>query len=76
MWMGLKSTIPFFLSFKIRFWCSILGNRHLYEYCDCSEQCTGSTGANECKAIDGIKMCYCSDDRGIFEGACLKGNDG
>lgn len=31
-----------------------------------------NTGANECKAIDGIKMCYCSDDRGIFEGACLK----
>lgn len=50
-------------------------NRRLYESCELSNQCTGSHGANECKVIAGVKMCYCPKNTNIFEGKCLKGNN-
>lgn len=48
-------------------------NRRLHESCDWSEQCTGSTGANECKYKYGVKICLCPEGRDIFNGMCLKG---
>lgn len=49
---------------------------HLFESCDWSEQCTKSHGANECKVVEGQKICYCPDGKAIFEGSCFKGKDG
>lgn len=52
-----------------------LVNLHLVESCDWSEQCTGSHGANECKVVEGQKICYCPDGKAIIEGICLYGKD-
>lgn len=48
-------------------------NRLLHESCEWSEQCTGTTGANECKYIDGVKICACPEGKDIINGLCLKG---
>ena len=49
------------------------GNRRLYESCDWSEQCTGSNGANQCRFVEGIKICHCPLGYSDFDGSCLKG---
>lgn len=52
-----------------------LVNLYLFESCDWSEQCTGSHGVNECKFVEGQRICYCLDRKGIFEGSCFNGKD-
>lgn len=63
----------FEIKLKINFFITS-ANLRLFESCQLSDQCTGSHGANECKVISGVKMCYCPQNRDIFEGKCLKGN--
>lgn len=48
-------------------------NLRLFESCNRSEQCTGSTGINECRIVAGQQICYCPEGKEIIKGACLKG---
>lgn len=54
---------------------TLKGNRRLHESCEWSEQCTGSTGANECKYKDGVNICACPEGKDVFKGICLKSKD-
>ena len=60
--------------FKFYTFLRYKGNRRLYESCEWSEQCTGTTGSMQCRLVEGVKMCHCQDGYSVFHGNCLKGN--
>ena len=57
---------PFKMTFTV--------NRHIFESCNHSEQCTGTENANVCKEYGGKMLCYCAPSYLEDKGACRLGN--